>query len=216
METTVKVRGLTKNVTEAHINEIFGAYGRIKFIKFPIDTRFGFNLGYADIEFETREEALLAIEGWNGGQLDGEIVETGFASKMARTRSPPRRPERPMRAPRVPLSPPRRGGRNFSPPPPRDRRRQDRYSPPPRRGFERSPVRARRGTDYYSPPRRSSGGPPTRPRGVNAAPLGPRGAHTIPEAVVVAPVAEKLLLEQLSVVGATPLAEAVRLSLVEA
>jgi len=91
-----------------------------------------FNMGFADVEFETRPEALLAIEAWNGGQLDGEIVEVAFATKLSRVSSVPplarfERPERPVRS-RVPLSPPRRGGRNFSPP--RDRRRKgmERYT----------------------------------------------------------------------------------------
>lgn len=86
-------------------------------------------MGVADIEFETREEAVLAIEGWNGGQLDGEILEVIFATKLSRYSTPPPAPvrgdraDKPVRT-RVPLSPPRRGGRNFSPP--RDRRRQGR------------------------------------------------------------------------------------------
>ncbi|KAF9992701.1 hypothetical protein BGZ79_002761, partial [Entomortierella chlamydospora] len=75
LNSAVKVGNLTRNVTEGHIREIFGAYGKIKFINFPINPRFRFNMGYAEIEYETREEAQAALEGWNGGQLDGEIVD---------------------------------------------------------------------------------------------------------------------------------------------
>lgn len=70
-----------------------------------------FNMGFADVEYETREEAQLALDGWNGGQLDGEVVEVMFAKKVAK----PVQPARPVRS-RVPLSPPRRGGRARSPP----------------------------------------------------------------------------------------------------
>ena len=69
-------------------------------------------MGFADVEYETREEAQLALEGWNGGQLDGEIVEVLFAKKVAK----PIQSARPVRS-RAPLSPPRRsGGRVRSPP----------------------------------------------------------------------------------------------------
>lgn len=68
-------------------------------------------MGFADVEYETREEAQLALDGWNGGQLDGEVVEVMFTKKVAK----PVQPARPVRS-RVPLSPPRRGGRARSPP----------------------------------------------------------------------------------------------------
>ena len=69
-------------------------------------------MGFAYVEYETREEALVALEGWNGGQLDGEILQVAFATKLPKTPAPP--PEKPARA-RAPLSPPRRGGRVRSP-----------------------------------------------------------------------------------------------------
>ena len=72
-------------------------------------------MGFAEIEYETREEAQVALDGWNGGQLDGEIVEAAFATKITRVPPPA---EQPVRA-RVPLSPPRRRVR--TPPPPRRR-----------------------------------------------------------------------------------------------
>ncbi|KAF9962064.1 hypothetical protein BGZ72_010670 [Mortierella alpina] len=109
---TLNIKNLTKNVTEEHVREIFGLYGKIKSVHFPINHRFRFNMGFAYVEYETREEALVALEGWNGGQLDGEILQVAFATKLPKTPAPP--PERPARA-RAPLSPPRRGGRVRSP-----------------------------------------------------------------------------------------------------
>ncbi|KAG9323809.1 hypothetical protein KVV02_002255, partial [Mortierella alpina] len=116
---TLNIKNLTKNVTEEHVREIFGMYGKIKSVHCPINQRFHFNMGFAYVEYETREEALVALEGWNGGQLDGEILQVAFATKLPKTPAPP--PERPVRA-RAPLSPPRRGGRVRSPMRRRDER----------------------------------------------------------------------------------------------
>ncbi|KAF9103348.1 hypothetical protein BGX27_010619 [Mortierella sp. AM989] len=185
LNSAIKVGNLTRNVSEGHIREIFGVYGKIKTINFPINPRFRFNMGYAEIEYETREEAQVALEGWNGGQLDGEIVEVLFITKITKAPPPTARPVRS----RVPLSP-RRGGRARSPlpPPPPRRRGEDHYSPPRRGNFDAPPPGRR---DYYSPPparRRDGYSPPPsarrnfnmnsysprRAKGVNAAPLGPR------------------------------------------
>ncbi|KAG0229314.1 hypothetical protein BGW42_001654 [Actinomortierella wolfii] len=120
---TIKVAKLTKNVTEAHIKEIFGMYGSIKSINFPIDKRC-----FAEVEYETKEEAEKAIEAFNGGQLDGEILDVAFATKRYKppVDAPPSRQRQPPT-------------RQRSPP----RRRNDYYSPPRRRGF--SPPRGMRG-----------------------------------------------------------------------
>ncbi|KAG0223053.1 hypothetical protein BGX31_008734 [Mortierella sp. GBA43] len=76
-------------------------------------------MGYAEIEYETRDAAEAAILHWDKGQLDGEVLETVIVAKITR---PPPPSDRPLR-PRVPLSP-RRGGRNRSPP-----RRRNEASP---------------------------------------------------------------------------------------
>ncbi|KAG0034689.1 RNA-binding protein with serine-rich domain 1 [Podila clonocystis] len=197
LDSTVKITRLTMNVKEDHIREIFSPYGKIKYINFPVDPRFRLNMGFADVEYETREEAVLAIEGWNGGQLDGEFLVVTFSTKIdrhpvralddrpGRRGASPNRRERRTSPPRRPLSPARRrmedryaparrddhgysGRRNLSPPPPA---RRGNRSPPPRRGNPSPPPR--RG---FSPPRRPSPPPPRRGlRGVNAAPLGRRG-----------------------------------------
>jgi len=65
------------------------------------------NMGYAEIEYETRQAAESTVLHWDKGQLDGEVVEAIFIPRITR---PPRPSERPVRA-RVPLSPPRRGPR---------------------------------------------------------------------------------------------------------
>ncbi|KAF9438517.1 RNA-binding protein with serine-rich domain 1 [Entomortierella beljakovae] len=185
LNSAIKIGNLTRNVGEGHIREIFGAYGKIKTINFPMNPRFRFNMGFAEIEYENKEEAQIALEGWNGGQLDGEIVEVSFVTKITKVPPPPARPVRS----RVPPSP-RRGARARSPlPPPHPRRRgEDHYSPPRRGNFDGPPAGRR---DYYSPPSRRRDGyspppqarrnfnvnnysPPRRGKGANAAPLGGR------------------------------------------
>ncbi|KAF9366893.1 hypothetical protein BGX34_000011 [Mortierella sp. NVP85] len=107
-------------------------------------------MGYAEIQYETRQAAESMVLHWDKGQLDGEVVEASFIPRITR---PPRPSERPVRA-RVPLSPPRRGPR-------RQGRRRNDYSPPP-------PTRRNYNMNNYSPPRRA--------RGANAGPIGgPRG-----------------------------------------
>ncbi|CAI2178205.1 13473_t:CDS:2 [Funneliformis geosporum] len=91
LPTKIMVNKLTKNVTDAHLNEIFGAFGRIHRKT---------NKGIAYIDYETRAEAERAISYMDGGQLDGSELSCTFV------------PRRPI----SPLPPRRRGGRFNSPP----------------------------------------------------------------------------------------------------
>ncbi|KAG0329083.1 hypothetical protein BGZ99_003467 [Dissophora globulifera] len=187
LEATIRVDHLTKNVSLDHVQELFGVYGKIKSVNFPINPRFRSNMGFAEIEYETRDEAQQALAGWNGGQLDGEILLVGFATKITKVAVAVERVSKPVRANAPPASPPRRRARS---PPPR-RRNEDHYSPPGRRGNFDGPLSGRR--DYFPPPpprRRNDYSPPPpqggrrnfnrgghsprRAQGVNAAPLGQR------------------------------------------
>ncbi|GET04352.1 serine/arginine-rich splicing factor SR45-like isoform X1 [Rhizophagus clarus] len=95
------VNKLTKNVTDAHLQEIFGAFGRIHRVEMALDDKWQTNKGIAYIDYETRAEAERAISYMDGGQLDGSSLSCTFV------------PRRPL----SPLPPRRRGGRfNSSPP----------------------------------------------------------------------------------------------------
>ncbi|GBC14356.2 phytochelatin synthase-domain-containing protein [Rhizophagus irregularis DAOM 181602=DAOM 197198] len=101
LPTKIMVNKLTKNVTDAHLQEIFGAFGRIHRVEMALDDKWQTNKGIAYIDYETRAEAERAISYMDGGQLDGSLLSCTFV------------PRRPL----SPLPPRRRGGRfNSSPP----------------------------------------------------------------------------------------------------
>ncbi|CAG8588586.1 4374_t:CDS:2 [Funneliformis mosseae] len=82
LPTKILVNKLTKNVTDAHLNEIFGAFGRIHRQS---------NKGTAFIDYETRAEAERAISYMDGGQLDGSELSCTFVPRRPISPLPPRR-----------------------------------------------------------------------------------------------------------------------------
>lgn len=72
--TRLVVRNLTRNVTEDHIQEIFGCYGTLKSVELAVDRNVNLPRGYAHVDFETHEEAERALDYLNNGQIDGNVV----------------------------------------------------------------------------------------------------------------------------------------------
>ena len=88
----IVVSGLTKNVQRAHLEEIFGEYGRVTGLDLPLfkvcaytchsglllmvaDVHVaGLNRGKAALEFETPSQAEKAVKHMDGGQLDGSFL----------------------------------------------------------------------------------------------------------------------------------------------
>ncbi|RIB12106.1 hypothetical protein C2G38_1904644, partial [Gigaspora rosea] len=76
----IQVSKLTKNVTDSHLQEIFGSYGRIRTIEMAnmlelyISLLGQMNKGTAFIDYDTRAEAEKAISYMDGGQLDGAVL----------------------------------------------------------------------------------------------------------------------------------------------
>ncbi len=68
------VGNLTRNVTEEHVKEIFGLYGTLKSVELAMDKTVNLPKGFANSEFEQREDAEKAIEYMNGAQIDGNVV----------------------------------------------------------------------------------------------------------------------------------------------
>ncbi|CAJ0763840.1 22660_t:CDS:2 [Entrophospora sp. SA101] len=87
LPTKIMVNKLTKNVKEAHLQEIFGAFGRINRIEVLIDEKWQTNKGTAYIDFETGNDAERAISYMDGGQLDGNTLSCTFVPR--RQPSPP-------------------------------------------------------------------------------------------------------------------------------
>lgn len=72
--TRLHVGHLTRNVTEAHVREIFTTYGQIKVVDLVMDGRVNLPRGFAYVEFESRAEAEKAREHMDGGQIDGNVI----------------------------------------------------------------------------------------------------------------------------------------------
>ncbi|PVV03023.1 hypothetical protein BB560_002507 [Smittium megazygosporum] len=108
---TVVVKNLTKRVREAHLEEIFAPYGKIKRATIPLDRRGKFATQMAYIDYETHEQALKAIDYMNGGKLDEEILtvelrEPRVPRPRFRSRSPTSRiPARYRRPRNIPARP---------------------------------------------------------------------------------------------------------------
>eukprot|EP01015_Nassula_variabilis_P029063 TRINITY_DN6176_c0_g1_i14.p2 TRINITY_DN6176_c0_g1~~TRINITY_DN6176_c0_g1_i14.p2 ORF type:complete len:163 (-),score=31.92 TRINITY_DN6176_c0_g1_i14:46-534(-) len=58
-----------------HLHEIFGNFGKIKNVEYPLDEKYVLPKNYAQIEYETQQEAQEAIFCMNGAQIDGEIIK---------------------------------------------------------------------------------------------------------------------------------------------
>ena len=68
---------LTRNVTAAHLTEIFGQYGEVEKVDLE-QTDKGMSRGSAYITFKTTENLNQAMLHLDGGQLDGQIIKATF------------------------------------------------------------------------------------------------------------------------------------------
>ncbi|ETI22256.1 hypothetical protein G647_06329, partial [Cladophialophora carrionii CBS 160.54] len=70
----IVVEKLTKNVTEAHLREIFGSYGRIESVDLPLNKQFMTNRGTAYILYDHPSGSESAIAHMHEAQLDGVSI----------------------------------------------------------------------------------------------------------------------------------------------
>ncbi|KAG9715275.1 hypothetical protein KCU84_g11830, partial [Aureobasidium melanogenum] len=70
----IVIEKLTKNVTSAHLNEIFSTYGAIADLDMPLNKSFNTNRGTAYVLYTTPEAAERAIAHMHEGQLDGAKI----------------------------------------------------------------------------------------------------------------------------------------------
>jgi RNA-binding protein with serine-rich domain 1 len=92
---TIEVEGLSRNVTEAHIREIFGKFGMIRKVTL--------GRGWCQVQYETETEVEGACKYMNGGQLDGNLLECRPYKPQRRTLQSPRQKRshsRPLNSPR--------------------------------------------------------------------------------------------------------------------
>lgn len=141
---------LTRNVNEGHLKEIFGCYGEIIGISYPMHPNTGYPTGRAVIEYSDSSSLYNSLTGMNGGQIDGNIIECSI-SKYA---TPPsikfnREPKRRLIGNPRGRRPSHRGGDHYAPVL-RNRTR----SPIRRRSFSRSRSPVRRRREYSRSPNR--------------------------------------------------------------
>ncbi|KAI9732291.1 MAG: hypothetical protein M1835_003501 [Candelina submexicana] len=181
----IVVEKLTKNVTESHLREIFGAYGPLRDLDMPINRQctthpislslsvtsikanlplfplVNTNRGTAYILYTTAPSAESAIAHMHEAQIDGAIISVSIVLPRRKfSRSPP--PAASTRHSRIP--PPH--SNNFDRYEPRGGPPPSYRGPPPGAGGGRyrSPPPMRRGSP---PPRRGYGRPDPRDRGGN-------------------------------------------------
>ncbi|KAJ3226952.1 hypothetical protein HK099_003744 [Clydaea vesicula] len=82
------INGISKNINDDHLKEIFGAYGEVSSVEIPFDKRTNTNKKIAYVQFTNSKDASNAIEYMNGGQMDGTILKILIAQKKPVPRSP--------------------------------------------------------------------------------------------------------------------------------
>ena len=79
-----------RNVKAAHLQEIFGHYGTVKYAELEFDKRLGLSKCIGYVTFEKADEAEQAVLHLDGGQLDGQLLKVSFVlvSNKKRRESP--------------------------------------------------------------------------------------------------------------------------------
>ena len=113
----LRVTNLTRQVTAAHLREVFGHFGDVARVDLAVDATVGLSRGYAVVELASRADAEAAKAALDGGRLDGNRLAVRFEGEPApppaaaargrqfasRSRSPPSRspPRSPPRCRRL-------------------------------------------------------------------------------------------------------------------
>ena len=85
----LRVRGLSRNVSDAHLREIFGAYGLVRVAKVAIEPSVNLSKGYAQVEYVSRELAVAAAQSLDGSHIDGMRVQVVLADVEDAAAAPP-------------------------------------------------------------------------------------------------------------------------------
>ncbi|MDQ3001900.1 MAG: RNA-binding protein, partial [Fibrobacterota bacterium] len=75
----IYVGNLAFSVTQDELSEAFGAFGRVTSTKIIVDRETGNPRGFAFVEMADQGEALKAIQGMNGVQIQGRPISVNEA-----------------------------------------------------------------------------------------------------------------------------------------
>ncbi|NDW17988.1 RNA-binding protein [Dysgonomonas sp. 216] len=82
------IAGLSYNITDNDLVDLFGEYGEIASAKVIMDRESGRSKGYGFVEMEDNTSAQKAIEELNGAEYDGRVISVSEA--RPRTEGPRR------------------------------------------------------------------------------------------------------------------------------
>ena len=82
------IAGLSYNINDADLKELFGEYGEISSAKVVTDRETGRSKGYGFVEIEDEAAGQKAIDELNGAEYDGRTISVSVA--RPRTEGAPR------------------------------------------------------------------------------------------------------------------------------
>jgi RNA recognition motif-containing protein len=85
------IAGLSYNITDADLNDLFGEYGEITTAKVIMDRETGRSKGYGFVEMEDEASGQKAIDELNGAEYDGRTISVSVARPRAEGGAGPRR-----------------------------------------------------------------------------------------------------------------------------
>ena len=79
----IYVGNMSFDTTEDHLRQAFEGYGEVSTIKVITDRDSGQPKGFAFVEMSTKDEAIAAISGLNGQDLNGRALNVNEAKPRA-------------------------------------------------------------------------------------------------------------------------------------
>ncbi|MDR0395571.1 MAG: RNA-binding protein [Tannerella sp.] len=79
----IYIAGLSYNVTDADLNDLFTEYGEISSSKVVTDRETGRSRGFGFVEMPNEAEGQKAIDELNGVEYDGKVISVSVARPRA-------------------------------------------------------------------------------------------------------------------------------------
>lgn len=83
----LRIRGLTRNVTAAHVEEIMSTFGKIEKLHFAMDDELHLPRGYADVTFALEEDGTKAKTYMHDGYIDGARVSVVYRRNIGKEKA---------------------------------------------------------------------------------------------------------------------------------